>query len=91
MLTAAADLLRNPVLPAVAAFNVITLEFAEGIVRGAERAGPDGRCGTACAWISARGTIFYPAPCRVFERDGGLHAFQQAAILAKGGNELPLS
>ena len=39
MLTDAAALLRDPNLTAVAAFNVITLEFAEGIVLGAERAG----------------------------------------------------
>lgn len=39
MLTDAAALLRDDRLPAIAAFNVISLEFAEGIVLGAERAG----------------------------------------------------
>lgn len=47
MLTTAARLLdtrsaqagQGASLPAIAAFNVITLEYAEGIVRGAERAG----------------------------------------------------
>lgn len=42
MLTTAARLLYagdDATLPAIAAFNVITLEYAEGIVAGAERAG----------------------------------------------------
>ena len=42
MLTTAARLLRagdGASVPAIAAFNVITLEYAEGIVTGAERAG----------------------------------------------------